>query len=86
MGNVIDFPESETVKYSINVDTVLGVSGFFHGVEIELTPASDEFEIQINDEYVIGSREEMSKMLWAMAYMLDSDQEWVADKYPAIDK
>ena len=86
MSNVIKFPESESIKYSINEGDVLGVSGFFHGVEIELTPASDEFEIQINDEYIIGSREEMAKMLWAMAYMLDSDQEWAADKYPCINK
>lgn len=86
MSNIIKFPNSESIKYAIHDEKVLSVSGIFHDVEIELSPISDEFEIQINNEYVIGSRKKMAEFLWAMAYMIDSDQEWSADKYPSINK
>ncbi len=87
MGDVIDFPESEPYSYSKFKHTTLAICGDFSNIDIDIEQMTKElFSIQIGDQYVAGTRKQVSEFLWASAYMLDSDQEWVADKYPCIDK
>ena len=32
------------------------------------------------------NREDLARFLWAAAYFIDSGQQWVEDKYPAINR
>lgn len=89
MNNIIKFPESESFRYN----TVNGFLELFckFGGHDELgigqtEKGVDEFEMRICDESVVGTRKQVAEFLWAAAYLLDSDQEWVADKYPCINK
>jgi hypothetical protein len=87
MSNIINFPESESFSYSQYEGGVLAICGDFSDIDIDIERITEElFSIQIGDQYVAGTRKQVSEFLWAAAYMLDSDQEWVADKYPSINK
>ena len=87
--SVIKFPASEAIRYNFTNGFLELFSKFGDHDEIgigQIEKGGDQFEMRICNESVIGTRKEVAQFLWAAAYLLDSDQELVADKYPCIDK
>ena len=87
MSNVIKFPESDSYSYSQYEGKFVGLCGKFCEVDIDVEQMTEKlFSIQIGDQYVEGTRKQLSEFFWACSYFLDSDQEWAEDKYPALNK
>ena len=85
-SNIIEFPTSESFNYIHYRGGFRGVTGKFNrDVDIEINNGVVSLQVD-SGGWIETTRKEMSQFLWAIAYFLDSDQEWAEDKYPALNK
>ncbi len=98
--NIIQFPrpdsDSESFNYIVHQESdhtkVLGVIGLFSAkgskksIQLIKSDSNERFMFEINNEHVSGTRKELAQFLWAAAYFLDSDGEFMVDKYMGLDK
>lgn len=98
--NIIQFPrpdsDSESFNYIVRQETdctkVFGIIGSFNSkgnkesIQLIKSDSNERFMFEIGDEHVSGTRKELAQFLWAAAYFLDSDGEFMVDKYMGLDK
>lgn len=91
MSKIIDFQqfkenaeEPESWGYK-DLDGEIGIGSKYIDIELYRKNA-DVVYIELLGEMEQVDRKGLAEFLWAAAYFLDSDQEWLRGEYVCIDK
>lgn len=87
MSNVIDIKdwqdERESFGYLISGKDV-GIGS--KELDLEIHGSADSVNLYIDGVKHRTTRKSLSEFLWAAAYYLDSDEEWLGNEYVGLNK
>lgn len=95
MSNIIDFEEykkaskePETWGYFLWSEKSIGVKSKLTELSIGQFEPEDSTTIalQFFDELLVCDRKEMAELLWAFAFYVDGEQEWLGGDYVSLKK
>lgn len=83
MGEIIDFPMSETNRYSVG-DGIVGVININNSAECV---SNDGINVIMSGDICIEfkSRKEMAEWLWMAAILVDSEERYKNGEYVGLD-